>query len=326
MTAAERFNVLFYRGGTVRPPNPFYLSGRGTLLVEPDFVTIEGKSRRSLQLPRPAHERVRMVDIVNVWTDGERVQFDEQRVDGDRTIGFTVTNPDDAHRILMLLPERQTQAFATARADAELFQRQMSQWRSSTPVVWALLATNIAIFMLMMQEDVPDNPLAHAEQLVRWGSNAGRLTLGGEWWRLVSSMFLHGGMLHIAFNMIVLVQVGSLVERMFGSLRFSLLYLMAGISGSLASVLWNPYVNSVGASGAIFGVIGALLAFVRQPDSGVPATIASSMRGSIMGFLLINVVLGLIYPFTDNAAHFGGLAGGYVMGLLLARPLEVPRE
>lgn len=326
MTAAERFNVLFYRGGRVRPPNPFYLSGRGTVSVEPDFVTIEGRSRRSLQLPRPALERVRMVDIVNVWTDGQRVQFDEQRVDGDRTIGFSVTDPDDAHRLLMLLPERQTQAFATARADAETFQRQMSQWRSSTPVVWALLATNIAIFVLMMQENVPDNPFAHAEQLIRWGSNAGRLTLGGEWWRLVSSMFLHGGMLHIAFNMIVLLQVGSLVERMFGSMRFTLLYLVAGICGSLASVLWNQNVNSVGASGAIFGIIGALLAFVRQPDSGVPPTIASSMRGSIMGFLLINVVAGLIYPFTDNAAHFGGLAGGYVMGLLLARPLEVPRE
>ena len=200
----------------------------------------------------------------------------------------------------------------------------MEQRSSATPVVWTVLAANLAIFVMMMLENVADTPMAHAEQLIRWGSNAGRLTLAGEWWRLVTSMFLHGGMLHIAFNMIVLVQVGTLVERMFGSKRFALLYLVAGVCGSLASVLWNPYVNSVGASGAIFGIIGGLLAFVRKPDSGVPHTIAKNLRGSITGFLLINVVLGLIYPYTDNAAHFGGLAGGYIAGLLLARSLHLP--
>ena len=320
MTAPENFDVRFYISGS-KPRNPFNLAGPGTLLVERDFVTLEGRARRSFRTGRPASERIRMVDIVNVWSDGERIEFDQQLVDGDRSIGFTVDNPETALRILGLLPQRRTEAFAIAQADVETFQRQM-QDRRSTPVVWTLLAANLAIFALMMQENVPDNPMAHGEQLIRWGSNAGRYTLNGEWWRLVSSMFLHGGMLHIAFNMIVLVQVGALVERMFGSLRFTLLYLIAGICGSLASVLWNPMVNSVGASGAIFGIIGGLLAFVRNPENGVPPTIAKSLRGSITGFLLFNVAAGLIYPYTDNAAHFGGLAGGYIAGLLLARSLE----
>lgn len=320
MTASESFDVRFYVSGS-KPRNPFSLAGPGTIVIEPDFITLDGSERRSFRAGRPASERIRIVDIVNVWSDGERVQFDQQRVDGDRSVGFTVANPDDALRILALLPQRTTQAFATAQADAETFQRQL-QDRRSTPVVWTLLAANIAIFVLMLQENVPDTAMAHAQQLIRWGSNAGRYTLSGEWWRLVSSMFLHGGMLHIAFNMIVLVQVGALVERLFGSLRFSLLYLIAGICGSLASVLWNPMVNSVGASGAIFGIIGGLLAFVRNPENGVPPTIAKSLRGSITGFLLFNVAAGLIYPYTDNAAHFGGLAGGYIAGMLLARSLE----
>ncbi|HEY1043251.1 MAG TPA: rhomboid family intramembrane serine protease [Telluria sp.] len=320
MTATESFDVLFHTGGS-RPRNPFRFSGAGRIVIEPDFVTLDGTARRSFQAGRPASERIRMVDIVNVWSDGERVQFDQQRVDGDRSIGFTVSTPEQALRIIGSLPQRRTEAFATAQADAETFQRQM-QDRGSTPVMWSLLVANVAIFVLMMQENVPDNPLAHSQQLIRWGSNAGRYTLGGEWWRLVTSMFLHGGMLHIAFNMIVLFQVGGLVERLFGSLRFALLYLIAGVCGSLASVLWNPFVNSVGASGAIFGIIGGLLAFVRNPDNGVPATIAKNLRGSITGFLLFNVAAGLIYPYTDNAAHFGGLAGGYIAGLLLARSLE----
>jgi rhomboid protease GluP len=137
-------------------------------------------------------------------------------------------------------------------------------------------------------------------------------------------MFLHGGPLHIGFNMLVLWQAGRLVERMFGSARFLALYMIAGVCGSMASVLWNPYVNSVGASGAIFGIIGGLFAFIRRPDSGVPATVVKDLRGSLSGFLVFNIVAGLIYPHTDNAAHFGGLVGGYLAGFLLARSLHVP--
>jgi rhomboid protease GluP len=111
---------------------------------------------------------------------------------------------------------------------------------------------------------------------------------------------------------------------MFSTPRFLLLYLLSGIAGGLASVWWNPGVNSVGASGAIFGLMGGMLAFIRSPNSGVPMTVVKSLRGSAMGFLLFNVVAGLIYPYTDNAAHFGGLVGGYLFGFILSRSLHVP--
>jgi rhomboid protease GluP len=113
---------------------------------------------------------------------------------------------------------------------------------------------------------------------------------------------------------------------MFGSARFLALYMIAGVCGSVASVLWNPHVNSVGASGAIFGIIGGLLAFIRRPDSGVPPTIVKDLRGSLGGFLLFNIAAGMIYPHTDNAAHIGGLVGGYLAGFLLARSLYVPAQ
>ena len=154
----------------------------------------------------------------------------------------------------------------------------------------------------------------------------GRLTLGGQPWRLFTSMFLHGSLLHLGFNMLALWQVGALVERIFGSLRFVWLYLLAGLAGSLASVLWNPHVNSVGASGAIFGIIGGLLAFIGRENSGVPPTVVQDLRGSIFPFLIFNIVAGFAYPHTDNAAHIGGLAGGWLAGHLLARSLHVPGQ
>lgn len=329
MSSPQRFEVHF-PFDAFRPERTFRLRGAGTLDIERDFVTVRGRRQRPFRRGEDQTHRLRMVDIVNTWTNGELVGFDIRGVDADRTLQFKVASSADAARLLTLLPERKTDEFVTAVADHDTFARQLVMAQASTPVMWALIAANVGIFLLMAMEPLGPTPGAHAAQLVAWGSNASQRTLSGEWWRLATSMFLHGGILHIAFNMFVLLQVGGLVERLFGSARFALLYLMAGVSGSLASVSWaflqDRVVNSVGASGAIFGVIGALLAFIRQPDSGVPGTIVRDLRGSLSGFLLFNIIAGLIYPYTDNAAHLGGLAGGYVAGWLLARSLPEPGE
>jgi rhomboid protease GluP len=324
MTRGETFEVRFRAGGRRRAGNPFNFNGKGSITIEPDFIILKGQRYRRLRSPLPEEHRVRMVDVVNARTDGREIEFDVLGVKQDQTIGFDVDD-QGADRILALLPARQTEEFATAEADREVFHDRIDHWSPRTPVIWSLLAANIGIFILMSLEP-SGRGSDHAEglKLARWGSNAGPLTLNGQWWRLVTSMFLHGGLVHIMFNMFALWQVGRLVERMFGSARFLGLYMIAGVCGSLASVLWNPHVNSVGASGAIFGIIGGLLAFIRRPDSGVPPTIVKDLRGSLSGFLLFNIAAGLVYPHTDNAAHIGGLAGGYVAGLLLARSLHVP--
>jgi TPR repeat protein len=136
-------------------------------------------------------------------------------------------------------------------------------------------------------------------------------------------MFVHFGLLHLVFNMWVLWSIGRMTERMFGSLHYALLYVLGGLCGSMASLWWHPNVNSAGASGAIFGILGGLLAFVLNPASGVPATIVASQRRSIVIFVAYNLIGGFTHQGIDNAAHLGGLIGGFLIGWMLARPLDV---
>lgn len=340
----QQFDVRFYTAGAKWPANPYSFRGQGTLAFEPDFVFLRGCSQRSFRLPRRAEQRIRMVDIVNAYANGQDVYFDVLGVKNDVTVGFSVADADTAKRIVALLPARQTEAFTREHAENEVFHDRIDYWTPSTPVIWGLLAANIGIFFLMwlarrhyqaslegpLREFFTLHPtvsaMLHAQQLVDWGSNYGRRTLGGEWWRLGSSMFLHGSIWHLGFNMLALWQVGRLTERIFGSMRFVALYLLAGLCGSIASVLWNPTVNSVGASGAIFGIIGGLLAFLGRPNSGVPPTVVSELRSSLVPFLLFSLWMGFIYPHTDNAAHIGGLVGGWLAGHLLARSIHLPGQ
>jgi rhomboid protease GluP len=163
----------------------------------------------------------------------------------------------------------------------------------------------------------------HSEVLVQWGSNYGPRTLHGEWWRLGSSMFLHFGLLHVGLNMWALWGSGKLAERLYGSWHFLAIYLFAGLTGSMCSVWWNPAVNSAGASGAIFGVIGALLAFMLNPATRIPTSIARTQLSSLGVFVAYNLLNGFSHAGIDNAAHFGGLVGGFGAGWLMARPLTL---
>jgi rhomboid protease GluP len=157
--------------------------------------------------------------------------------------------------------------------------------------------------------------------MLRFGTNYGPLTASGEWWRLFTAMFLHFGLVHLLLNMWALLSLGMLTERLYGSARFAMLYLFAGLVGSLASYYWHPNLNSAGASGAIFGVIGALLAFMLNPRTRIPPTVAAAQRNSALVFIAYNLANGFAHQGIDNAAHLGGLTGGFVIGWLLARPL-----
>jgi len=338
-------DVQFYRGGPNWPANPFLFQGRGQLVIEPDFIVVRGSSHRSFRFPKREEHRLRKVDIVNVRTEGQDVLFHMVGVQGNEEIGFSTADGAAAKAIAAALPARWTPEFKVAYTEREVFHDRMDYWSPSTPVIWFLLVANIGIFLLMWlaryRHGTPWMPtmlgwgkgpgvmldaMIRSVQLVHWGSNDGRLTLHGQSWRLLTSLFLHGSMLHLAFNMLALWQVGQLVERIFGSVRFVGLYLLSGIAGGLASVLWNPHVNSVGASGAIFGIIGGLFAFIGRQNSGVPPTVVADLRGAIGPFLLFNIAAGFLYPHTDNAAHLGGLAGGWLAGHLLARSLHVPQQ
>jgi len=187
-------------------------------------------------------------------------------------------------------------------------------------VTHALLVANVGVFVAMVASGVSfTSPTS--DSLIAWGADYGPYTSHGEWWRLASSMFLHIGVIHIACNMIGLWGIGGLVERLLGNAGFLIVYLLAGIAGSLASNLWNPYVVSAGASGAIFGIYGALLGFMVREQGTIPREIFARLRSSGVAFLGYNLVFGLSIKGINMAAHFGGLVGGFLCGLALSQPL-----
>ena len=214
---------------------------------------------------------------------------------------------------------------ADLAAEQDLFGRHLV---GATPRVWvthAIIAINVVVFLAMLVDGaglLEPNSAVH----LRWGANFGPITKEGEWWRLLACTFLHFGLLHIAMNMWALWGAGGLVERLYGNFTFLAIYLFAGLTGSFASLLWNAdRVVSAGASGAIFGVYGALGAYVLRQPGSVPAGVLKSLSASTIAFIVYSIALGAVVSAIDNAAHAGGLAGGFVLAWLLARPLA-PRE
>src|SRR3984885_7732781 len=142
--------------------------------------------------------------------------------------------------------------------------------QSSISLTQILFGANIAVFLAMAfaSSAVIDFP---GQTLVSFGAHFGPYTLAGDWCRLLTYMFLHGGILHIAFNMWCLWDLGALAESLYGRWTFAAIYLITGIAGGLASVGWNPGVLSVGASGAIFGLAGALIASFYLGEFSLPS-------------------------------------------------------
>jgi rhomboid protease GluP len=166
--------------------------------------------------------------------------------------------------------------------------------------------------------------LPTVDQLLSWGANSGaRVVLRHEYWRLPASVFIHGGMIHLAVNMWCLYSIGPLVERLFGNAVFAVIYLAAGIGGAIASMATRPLRPSVGASGAIFGVFGALLAFLIIHPKAVPGSVLKPLRSSALSFVIFNTLFAAAVPIIDQEAHMGGLATGFLAGLVLTRPWPV---
>ncbi len=188
---------------------------------------------------------------------------------------------------------------------------------ASMGVTQVILGINVAVFLgvALSSSSVMDFPV---RELVVWGANVGALTFSGEWWRLLTGVFVHGGLLHIAFNMWCLWNLGALCESLYGRWTYAAIYLICGVGASLASAAWHPYVPSVGASGAIFGLAGALLAAFKLGGISVPRSALSGTLRSLGAFVVYNLIFGAIIPGIDNTAHIGGLVTGLIVGALIA--------
>jgi rhomboid protease GluP len=214
------------------------------------------------------------------------------------------------------LPDR----LSEQAADKVEFEAQLEDNASRPRVVPALVLLNVLVYALLGLGGAGWTT-TDPQALIAWGSNFAPYTSDGQWWRLLTAAFLHGGLTHLLVNMVTLYDIGRLCERLFGSRRFAALYLVSGLLGSAASVWWNPHVNSVGASGAIFGVLGATFVYMLDKRNGVPVTVMKAHAVSMGAFIAYILINGLARAGIDNAAHIGGLIGGLVMGYAFARPL-----
>jgi membrane associated rhomboid family serine protease len=173
--------------------------------------------------------------------------------------------------------------------------------QSNAPVVLAIIVACSGIFLLQMM---------NAQVTVDYGMSPIAIAYFDEWWRLITATFLHsdGSFIHILFNMYVLYMYGPAVEQAYGHVRFAALYLVAGLAGSAASYAFSdPRIIGVGASGAIFGIVGVLVVHFYNRGQ-------RHLVNSLMGFIGLNLILGFVLPNIDNAAHIGGLIGGFALG------------
>jgi membrane associated rhomboid family serine protease len=187
---------------------------------------------------------------------------------------------------------------------------------SSISLTQVIFGINVAVFlgMALAASNIMDFPL---QESIQWGANFGPLTLSGEWWRLLTCVFVHAGIIHIAFNMWCLWNLGALCESLYGPWTYAALYLVSGLGASLGSVAWRPSGVSVGASGAIFGLAGALIAAFKLGEFSVPRAALSGTLRSLALFVFYNLIFGA-FGATDNAAHIGGLITGLILGGLIA--------
>lgn len=209
---------------------------------------------------------------------------------------------------------------STTQADEEKIER-LKRWfhlEKTTPITYLLVTANIVIFgLIVFMTEWTSLIMPSIETLLDWGALYTPAVLTGEYWRIFSSLFLHGGVLHLLLNMYVLWYIGPMVERMFGSWKFLVLYLMAGWGGAISMLIWSPAAVGVGASGAIFGLFGGLLAFLKVHKNEFPPQLFREKMRGLMMFLLINLLFGLSQPSISTAAHTGGLAIGYLIGLAI---------
>lgn len=205
--------------------------------------------------------------------------------------------------------------------DPQAFAWQLQQATPRTWVTPAIIAVNVLVWLANVAAGM--SPLSpRAQELLAWGANFLPLTIQQPW-RLLAATVLHGGLVHLGFNMWALWNTGRVAERFYGNLQLLLIYLVSGVCGSVASLFFAARAGvSVGASGAIFGVVGCLLAALFTKAHQLPTALVASMRPSMLMFVGYSLVMGFAAGFIDNAAHVGGLAAGFLMGTVMAEKFD----
>lgn len=199
--------------------------------------------------------------------------------------------------------------------DSERFVKNMNK-KDKPLVSYILIAVNIIIFALMY---LIGNGSEDSQTLINFGANMGALTKNGEYFRLISCAFLHIGVLHLVCNMYSIYAVGPTVEYFYGKLKFIFIYFYSAIIASLFVLIFQgDGVVTAGASGAIFGLMGALLYF----GYSYRGYMGNRAISSVVSVIIINLFIGFTTPGISNAAHIGGLIGGFAMSYMLGANVD----
>jgi rhomboid protease GluP len=309
-----KFSVAFVRG-----TNNLGLVGPGDVTVGENAVFLADKLRILGFAVKDRFQAIPLADLVDC-EQRDRVVILRTR-HAAKFADLQLRSHEDAASLLALLPTETTEEFRAQLAHEQQFHERLDQVSARAPVTPTLIALNIAVFLVMVYAGagfLETDATVH----LRFGSNYGPFTWSGEPWRLITSAFIHFGVMHLAFNMYALWSGGILTERLFGSARFALIYLLSALSGSVASGWWDPLRNSAGASGAIFGVYGALLVFFALRRADIPRDMLRTSGRGALTLCAYSLVLGATNPLIDNACHVGGLLGGAVAAYFLVRPVD----
>ncbi|CAM2188450.1 rhomboid protease GluP [Paraburkholderia sacchari] len=206
-----------------------------------------------------------------------------------------------------------------SRAESERLDVEFEAHTKRIWVTWAIVASNVLVFILMIGKGA-DFRNIDLPTLIAFGGNFGPHTLNGEVWRLLTASFVHQSLEHVALNMLILGFAGAVVERQYGNARFAALYVFAAITGNLASLCSHYWLCNVGASGAIVGVIGALLAYVARFQSTMGPMERSRYFNICAWIAIYCLYAGFTHSRVDAANHLGGLLGGFILGWILGLP------
>lgn len=192
---------------------------------------------------------------------------------------------------------------------------------SNSSVSIIIIALNILVFVIMVFAGLGFISF-DGQDLYNWGANYRPAVLDGEWWRLLTNMFLHGGLMHLLFNIYGMLFISIFLEPVLGKAKYTIAYLTCGLLASLASIWWHPGTLSVGASGAIFGLYGVMTALLTTNKANPSMKKELFINNAI--FIVINLIIGLTGGI-DNAAHIGGLVSGFIIGYIMYFFIDDPK-
>jgi membrane associated rhomboid family serine protease/TPR repeat protein len=316
--ATIEFDCIVYKRGKF---NFEFNYGVGHLKITPTLVQITSSPTRF-----PARDSTEIMlwkeDILDVIQDGLHLHF---KIKGEGAYTLRTNNYADLANAFSMLAGNKSEEEAQEQADVEnmigiIFSSQSTAWVTSLIVA---ICTSIFVLMCIQGYGVlsPNSFMA-----IQWGSKFTPLIYDGEYWRLITNGFLHLGIIHLALNMYILHQAGYYFERIYGSIHFLALYIYCLVFSTIVSAWWSPQQNSLGASGAIFGLFAAITTYAFFNKNKIPRSISKELIKDGFIFFAINISIGFSVSMVDNAAHIGGIVGGVLFGLIFARPISENRS